>query len=696
MFVLHVALQGCLRGRDVHYGLTADTGGHIRYILDLVAASLRHHAIDRIEIATRAFRDPRLPDCYDQPIEDVSDTLRIVRLRGASSDYLPKEHLWREHDSLVDALVSHIRALDRVPDLIHAHYADAGLVTARASARLGIPYVFTAHSLGRIKQSAFGRDCAETEGLDRRIAIEEEAIAGASAVIASSRDEAEIQYADYDGADPGRIRILTPGSDLAAFAGAVPRMTTDRMIGRFLNDPDKPVILAIARPVTKKNLAALVHAYGRSPALQESANLVLIAGTRDDISVLEPEIQGNLSELLALIDRYDLYGRIAYPKDHKAEDIPAIYAHARQRRGIFVNPALSEPFGLTLLEAAASGLPVVATDSGGPNDIVETCGNGLLVDPHSPDAIAEATLSILRDPGRWDRYAVAGSRAVAAFDWDRHVVQYADLARRIVAQSRAPATDMRSEHDLLLVSDIDGTLLGCSASVRQFCDWHETQGDMVFAIATGRSFHSALAVLGQQDAPLPDILITSVGSEIYHRAPGGATYSRDADWEAIIAKGWDRSAVADIVARDGRLKPQGRLEQRRYKLSYFADDDPEAAERVRAVLAMKGHSCSIIQSHGRYLDILPHGASKGTAVEYVRRKLKLGRTQVIVAGDSGNDVEMLRSSPLAIIVGNYSDGIGKRADLRHGYISVRHHAAGVIEGVTHFRSLNARRRRRAS
>ena len=696
MFVLHVALQGCLRGSDVHYGLTADTGGHIRYILDLATASLRHPAIDRIEIVTRAFRDPHLPECYDQPFENVSDTLRIVRLRSTSADYLPKEQLWREHDSLVEALVAHIRTLDHAPDLIHAHYADAGLVAARVSARLNIPYVFTAHSLGRIKRAAFGRDCPETEGLERRIAIEEEAIAGASAVIASSRDEAEIQYADYANADPGRIRILTPGSDLAAFAGAPSSPSVDRMIGRFLNDPAKPAILAIARPVTKKNLAALVHAYGRSPQLQAAANLVLIAGTRDDFSVLEPEIRGNLTELLALIDRYDLYGRIAYPKDHGAGDIPAIYAYARQRCGVFVNPALSEPFGLTLLEAAASGLPVVATDSGGPNDIIETCGNGLLVDPHSPGAIAEAVLSILRDSEAWDRYAAAGSRAVAAFDWDRHVAQYADLAARIIAPPGASAESKRTDHDLLLVSDIDGTLLGCSASVRRFCDWHEAQGDMIFAIATGRSFHSALAVLGQQDAPLPEILITSVGSEIYHRAPGGATYCRDMDWEAIVATGWDRDAVAAIIARDGRLKPQGRLEQRRYKLSYFADDDPKAAERIRAVLASEGHSCSIIQSHGRYLDILPHGASKGTAVEHVRRKLGFGRTRVIVAGDSGNDVEMLRSSPLAIIVGNYSDGIGKRADLSHGYVATGHHAAGVIEGVTHFRRLDLRGDRRAS
>ena len=53
MFVLHVALQGCLRGGGVAFGLTADTGGHIRYLLDLVAASAQDAGIERIVMATR-------------------------------------------------------------------------------------------------------------------------------------------------------------------------------------------------------------------------------------------------------------------------------------------------------------------------------------------------------------------------------------------------------------------------------------------------------------------------------------------------------------------------------------------------------------------------------------------------------------------------------------------------------------------
>ena len=682
VFILHIALQGCLRATDVEYGITADTGGHIRYLLDLVAASARHRAIDRMEIVTRAFRHAVYDECYAEPVERIDAKTRIVRLRTASDAYLTKEELWSEHESLIGELVAHIDGLDRRPDILHAHYADAGAVAARVSALTGIPYIFTAHSLGLVKRAAFDGDRAEIADLDRRIAFEETAMSGAAAIIASSRDEAEVQYADYAAYDPGRIRVLSPGSDLGRFSAGVSSAPARTAIDRFLVDPTKPMILAIARPVTKKNLAALIHAFGGSPRLRDRANLVILAGTRDDIATLEPESRDNLREMLALIDRYDLYGHIAYPKTHSSDDIPAFYAYARERRGVFVNPALNEPFGLTLLEAAASGLPIVATDSGGPNDIIEHCGNGVLVDPRSIDGIAAAVLGILNDDTRWSRYAAAGDKAVKSYDWDRHVALYVDLLQEIVAPSPPPVTAPAQ----LLVSDIDGTLIGCADSVDAFCLWHEAHSDVAFAVATGRSFHSAMAVLAQQQAPRPEIMITSVGSEIYYRDPRGGTYSRDTDWDAIIAAGWDRASIAAIVRHEGGLTQQALLEQRRFKLSYFANCDPGAATRIKTLLERHGHSCSIIQSHGRYLDILPLGASKGTAVEHVRRRLGLKPRQVYVAGDSGNDIEMLRACPHAIIVGNYSDDLAAHPDLAHGYVAVGHHARGIIEGVTHFRA----------
>jgi len=83
--------------------------------------------------------------------------------------------------------------------------------------------------------------------------------------------------------------------------------------------------------------------------------------------------------------------------------------------------------------------------------------------------------------------------------------------------------------------------------------------------------------------------------------------------------------------------------------------------------------------------VLPFAASKGTAVEHVRQALGLAAGQVVVAGDSGNDIEMLRSVPNAIIVGNHSDGLAERKDLSRCYVARGSHAHGILEGVEHFR-----------
>ncbi|WP_182086572.1 HAD-IIB family hydrolase [Aureimonas sp. ME7] len=679
MFILHVALQGCLRARDVEYGLTADTGGHIRYLLDLVEASTQDEAVSRIVVATRRF-ESRLGAHYAERSERIGPKAEIVRLDTRQSGYLEKEALHTEVESFAESLIAFIERQETRPDVLHAHYADAASVASIVEARLGIPFVFTAHSLGRVKRQAMNGALVHDDSLARRIEAEDGALANASLVIASSRDEAEVQWAGSETYEPGRIRILAPGSDLQSFAGAPSCPKVDASIDRFLQDPSKPAILALARPVRKKNLAALVQAFGESPALQKKANLILVAGTREDYADLDGDMAETVAELLHLIDRYDLYGRVAYPKHHRPEDVPAIYAYARERGGLFVNPALNEPFGLTLLEASAAGLPLVATDSGGPNDIVEMCGNGVLVNPRSPSAIAEAALAILSDEALHARYARAGAKVAEAYDWTRHAERYHALLASLTGADKAV-----ERPEQLLICDIDNTLVGCAEGIRTFGTWRKDQPGLAFGVATGRSFHSALAILEQQDAPRPQVIISSVGSEIYHLDPNGTTYTQDAEWRRIVSRDWDPAAARRALARIPGLLPQAPLEQRSHKLSYFTDGQPGIVARIRASLERAGLRCSVIHSHGRYLDVLPLRASKGTAVDFVRRSYELAENAVFVAGDSGNDIEMLRTIPQAIIVANFSDGLATLPALRHSYVARATHARGVIEGVLHFR-----------
>jgi sucrose-phosphate synthase len=193
------------------------------------------------------------------------------------------------------------------------------------------------------------------------------------------------------------------------------------------------MILALARPDPRKNLRRLVEAYAASPTLREHANLVIVPGNRDDIEQMPDETRAELTGLLLDIDRHDLWGSVAMPKHHAATDVPDLYRIAARSRGVFVNPALTEPFGLTLIEAAASGLPIVATDDGGPRDIIANCNNGFLIDAVDPANIAKQIEHVLADRRAWRSMAEAGRAGVQRhYTWAAHVNRYIKEITRMI------------------------------------------------------------------------------------------------------------------------------------------------------------------------------------------------------------------------------------------------------------------------
>lgn len=674
MFVCHIALQGCLTLSDVPYGITADTGGHIKYLLELAEASIRDSVIDQIDIVTRGFEDHALGEQFAPGTGELLGDIRLVRLADSDPRYLTKEELHEQHGALCEAFLEYLKSCEKLPDVIHAHYADAGILARAAYEQFGIPYIFTGHSLGAVKRQA---NNATSEELERRIEIEERVLEKANAVVASSRDEAEAQYAHYANIDSGRIRVIPPGCELERFKNAPVSAKVREDVSRFLCKPEKPIILAIARPVRKKNLLGLVEAYAGNSELRERANLVIVAGCRSHLSELEDECREVIEKLIAAVETHDLYGQVAYPKSHEPDDIPAYYALARESGGVFVNPALNEPFGLTLLEAAASHLPVVATDSGGPNDIIERCENGLLVRPTDKGAIAEACLSIISNRQQWIRFASAGGEAASAYDWSAHCAVYHRMLNDLVAPVKAVPKWSR-----LLVCDIDNTLLGDRKALREFLDWQaENRGDVALGIATGRSFHSAQAILAAEGVPNPDVIISGVGTAIHWYDRERQRFIEDERWREALARDWNRDRVYDI-AMDLGLRPQALLEQKIGKASFFQGD--LTTKTISAAFRKEGLAVEVIESHDRYLDILPRGGGKQAAVAHVAARLDLLLSKVVVAGDSGNDRSMLIACPHPVIVGNWSDGLGNDPALSHAYVASKTHAGGVLEGVRHY------------
>lgn len=704
LYIFMASVHGLVRGRGLELGRDADTGGQVTYVVELARALGHHPQVDRVDLLTRLIEDPAVSDDYCAAEEALGPNARIVRLAFGPRRYLRKELLWSHLDQLVDRCLVYLRRQKRLPDVIHSHYADAGYVGTQLSLLLGIPLVHTGHSLGRVKRQRLLDAGRKPQAIDRqfnfarRIEAEEGTIEQASLIVTSTRQEAREQYGLYESYSSGRMLVIPPGTDTSRFAPPKNRRTDERvqqLVDKFLYQPEKPMVLAICRPEERKNLKRLVTAFGESRELRYRANLVILAGNRDDIRAMDDAQQKVLSELLFDIDRYDLWGLASIPKHHAPEDVPEVYRYAVRRGGVFVNPALTEPFGLTLLEAAASGLPVVATHDGGPQDIIANCRNGLLVDPLDTAAIAQSLIAALSDRDQWRRWSRNGVSGVKRhYTWEAHVGKYMKQVSTLLHRERKRAR--RSRINVLregksplplvprvLISDIDSTLLGDAQGLRDLMQWLRQHADeLAFGVATGRSLESAVKVLREHQVLTPDVWVTAVGTEIHY----GSGLSPDLGWRNHIRHLWRRDAVFDALRGARGLKLQARENQREFKLSYNVDPERmPSLEDLRSVLRARGLHARLIWSHGTFLDVLPVRASKGQAIRYLAHKWGLPLRAFLVAGDSGNDSEMLVGDTLGVVVGNHSPELETLRGLEQIYFAQRASAAGILEGIERYR-----------
>jgi len=588
LYICLLSIHGLIRRDNLELGRDADTGGQTKYVVELACALANRPEVAQVDLLTRLVDVPDLSADYRAPIEDLSDKGRIVRIEAGPSGYIPKEELWDHLDAFVDNTVNHLQAQERQPDILHSHYADGGYVGSRIAHVLGIPLIHTGHSLGRVKRRrllASGLNTAEVEArynMARRIEAEEITLASAERVITSTSQEIEEQYELYDFYQPKQMRVIPPGTDLTRFhppEGNEWQTNIANEISRFLKVPEKPIILALSRPDARKNIAALITAYGENQTLQEAANLVVVAGNRDDILDLDPGAQEVLSELLLQIDRYDLYGLVAYPKHHSATDVPLIYRLTAFSGGVFVNPALTEPFGLTLIEAAASGLPIVATEDGGPRDIIQNCVNGVLVNPLEPEDIARGLKEILLDWEQWQHRSTRGLQGVREhYSWEAHAQCYLEMVTPIAERTSEPLIRQPTSrrpllyNDRAILTDLDQNLLGNPESLPELISVIRSNRKCAsFGIATGRRLDSALKVMKRYNIPEPDVLITSAGTEI-HYAP---KLTEDTAWTRHIEKQWTPQVIRRVLNDLPGLVRQGKSEQSRFKISYFIDPEKE-------------------------------------------------------------------------------------------------------------------------
>jgi sucrose-phosphate synthase len=700
-YLLLLSIHGLIRGSDLELGRDADTGGQIKYVVDLARALAQRPDVGRVDLVTRCILDPAVSEEYAQAVEELSDKARIIRIEAGPREYLPKEQLWDHLDSFMDNLVHWLNGEPDKPDLVHSHYADAGYVGTRLANLLGVPLIHTGHSLGRDKRKRLlarglsSENIERTYNIKRRIDAEEEVLANADLVIASTHNEIEEQYGLYNYYDPARMRVIPPGTDLQQFHPPHSGETFPfaERLHKFLAQPDKPLILALSRPDERKNILTLVESYGETPALQQLANLLIVAGSRDDIRDMDTGARSVLTNILLLIDCYNLYGQVAVPKTHRADEVPDIYRLVTASGGVFINPALTEPFGLTLLEAAASGLPVVATENGGPVDILANCANGILVDPLDKEAIGKALLNLLRDRSAWQLAARNGLKGVREhYSWTAHAEKYLEQVRQLHGKNRPfdwqrPPPRTVYYRDRALFTDLDQNLVGNPAALQRFSEVvRENRKCVTFGIATGRRIDSALAIIRKYRIPAPDILISSLGTRIHY----GRSLTEDDYWTDHIDHHWNPLRVRRVIEGLPGIHQQPKQDQSRFKLSYYYDAQVAPSyEEIVALIHQNDLTANVIVSFGQFLDIIPTRASKGQALRYVAQRLDIPLGHILVAGGSGADEDMMRGNTLAVVVGNrHHEELSQLTDQESIYFASQPFATGILEAIDHYDFFN--------
>ena len=706
--------HGLIRYLDPEIGRDRDTGGQVKYLLELFEVLSQHPAVRKIDLFTRRIVDKRVSSSYENEVEIVNSKARIVRIPCGGSTYRPKEQLWDFLDEFIDKTIGYIEKTDDIPDIVHGHYADGNYIAGQISEVFGIPFVATGHSLGRNKKEILmnqGMSVTEIEekfNMSRRIAVEESVLKNADVIIVSTQNEIDQQYRLYENKWQARFRIVPPGVNKELFypfyrfempsfkmsieqEQALYRVTSD--IDRFLFNPAKPLILSIGRADKRKNFETIIRSYGQDKELQAMANLAIFAGVRKDIAQMPNDEKDILTNLLLLLDKYDLYGKMAIPKkNNPILDVPEIYRIAARKKGVFVNGTPGENFGLTILEAASCGLPVVASHSGGPKEILEHCMNGEIVDVDDPSAVAAALKRIISDGAYWEECSSNGIIATnQLYSWNSHGDLYIEILDSLTEPASVGEISYPTKSGFgrklfrakqFIISDLDGTLVEGNQTdrLKELKEWIvKNKDEVVFGIASGRNKEITRHAFRNYDLPSPDILICSAGSEIYYTEK----YIPDKGWESHIDFKWKRKELEAALNQFSGIRLQEPAAQWPFKLSYYVDNsfNEDTMADLHKFLDDRRLRANILLTENKYLDILPFRASKGNAIRYLSNKWKVPLSHIITAGNSGNDRDMLLGRMKGIIVANYSPELEELRKNRFVYFTKYPLSKGVLEGI---------------
>ncbi len=373
-----------------------------------VASAMAQAGID-CTTYTRADRPGLLTEVLVEPGHTV------VHIPAGRFD-VPKEQLPELVDMFADGVGEHIRVNGGV-DLIHGNYWLSGVAGHRLKHQLDVPLVSTFHTLARVK--AEGGDM-EPAWRDRA----EAEVIGCSDAICVSCPEEERQFRRLYGDPSGVIEIVPPAVEHAFFAPGDQRGAR-RAVGL---PADRPVVLFVGRIQPLKGPDVAIAALAAMPC--RDATLVIVGGASGADGDCE------MDKAVALADDLGVSERVMFvePKPHHL--LSSYYRAA----DVVVVPSRSESFGLVALEAAACGIPVVATAVGGLLNVVHDGVTGHLVEGRDPARFARAMTQLLNDPVGAAAMGAAAAVRARHFTWSFTAARLRRLYGDLVGQSNPLVT----------------------------------------------------------------------------------------------------------------------------------------------------------------------------------------------------------------------------------------------------------------
>ena len=473
-----------------------DTGGQVVYVLDQ-ARSLEKQLEEDIELAglTSLGVKPKvlilsrlIPNndgtrCNER-LEKVHGTENAWILRvpfrennpELTQNWISRFEIWPYLETYaIDAEREICAELEGKPNLIIGNYSDGNLVAFLLARRLNVTQFNVAHALEKSKylfSNLYWQDLEENYHFSIQFTADLIAMNAAQCIISSTyqeivgRPDSVGQYESYQNFTMPDLYHVVNGIELfSPKFNVVPpgvneniyfpyKNTDDRIPNRIeqveellfhkeddsqvfgnLDDPNKRPLFSMARLDRIKNLTGLVECFGRSPQLQEHCNLILIAGKINVSETTDNEEKDEIEKMYRLIEEYNLQGKIRWlgvrlPKSDSGE----VYRVIADHHGIFVQPALFEAFGLTILEAMISGLPTFGTQFGGPLEIIQDQVNGFYINPTNVEEMAQKILDFVqkcdRNPELWGQVSEkAMERVYTSYTWKIHTTKLLSLAR---------------------------------------------------------------------------------------------------------------------------------------------------------------------------------------------------------------------------------------------------------------------------